>query len=217
MEQKHDLRDLMEKMVADKHIMEMLVCTLINIEDITKVKSEDLQYNRDVHKLKYNDAELSLIEKKINEKYPQGHKPLATTVIPFGFYLGEMIIKKIPGAKWNVSDEDNKNGDIFDISVEFKNPKGYSMRAKPFMRAKKYWINREDRMTTFLRMLCFNTEITMDREYWSRRADQDGWITFAWQDMFRMFEANADSLDAAMKDMSNAKGIFHKGTYGDGK
>jgi hypothetical protein len=51
----------------------------------------------------------------------------------------------------------------------------------------------------------------MDKEYWSKRTDKDGWITMAWQDMYRMFIGKKGDSDDKLK------GAFHNGNFGDGK
>lgn len=48
----------------------------------------------------YTGESLKEIEDKINIKYPVGHMPLITTLIPFGFYFGETIIRNFKGANW---------------------------------------------------------------------------------------------------------------------
>ena len=195
------LRKLITSMQEDQNgFMEMLMNALLNIKNVKK--------------LKYDEKELELIEDKINEMFPVGHKPLATTLIPFGFYLGEYLIRKIPGAIWKFPDDGKIEESIWDICIEFKTSEGLLMNAKPFMRAKKYWLNREDKMSTLARVMCFNSEISMDPEYWSKRADDNGWITMAWGDMFRMFQGDKKTIK---DDYSNAKGVFHKGEFGDGK
>jgi hypothetical protein len=186
-------RELIKSMQESGH-MEMLLSAVLQLD----IKDG---------KLKYNEDELEEIEKKINVVFPEGHTPLATTLIPFGFYLGELIKKKIPGAEWKYTDTE----DLWDLSVEYKTSEGMSMQAKPFMRAQKFWKKREDRMLSFIRMICFNTEVTMDKEYWSKRVDEEGWITMAWGDMYRLFIGDKG------EDFTKAKGAFHNGTFGDGK
>jgi len=186
--------EMIEKMINDNGFIEFLICALFE--------------DKEQHKLKYSEDELEAIERKIIEKFPEGHQPKPTTLIPFGFYLGQLIIKKIPGAKWCPTDDD----DIFEVSVEFTDNEGNTMKVKPFIRAMKFWKKREDRMSSFLRMICFNSEIKLDEEYWSMRADEDGWITMAWGDMFRYFKQEITD-----KDFRNAKGVFHNGAFDNGK
>jgi len=167
--------------------------------------------------LKYTESELALIEEKIDEMFPVGHKPMATTLVPFGYYLGKMFITKFPGSEWYVSDKANETNDIWDVSVKLKvDDSKHTMEVKPFRRVQKFWKNREDKMTSMLRMVIFTTEISMDAEYWTKRADEDGWILMGSGDMLRMFvgEKGGDMSDQDTKDL---KGAFHKGTYGDGK
>jgi len=166
-------------------------------------------------KLKYTEEELEMIEEKINEIFPEGHEPLTTTMIPFGFYLGQLLRKKIPGAEWKVTDEVNKKNSIWDVFIEFKNSDGYTMQAKPFMRVDKFWRRREDKMSAFVKMIEMTSEIKMDPEYWNKRADDEGWIETANEMSFRVFQGSKkDKIDG---DFSKAKGMFHNGKFGDGK
>lgn len=156
--------------------------------------------------LKYTEKELQHIESKIDEIFPEGHEPYYSTLIPFGFYLGQLLIKKVKGARWYVPPELNENGDIFDICVEHVRG-DQTLRVQPFSRVKKFWMNRNDKMSVLVRMFEFQTEITLNHEYWSTRADEDGWITMPDGYMFRMFKAEKDD-----PNFNNAKGIFHDGT-----
>jgi hypothetical protein len=182
-------------------------------ESLTKMASDELlekivlamlKMNQD--KLKYTETELEEIENKINEVFPAGHKPLNTTLIPFGFYLGELLKRKLGGdAKWVVPDEPNVG--IFDAVIEFSTDGVGRMEARPFQRAEKFWKNRDDRMISFIRMICMNAEVKMDKDYWTQRADEDGWVTMAWGDMYRMYIGDRKGNN------SKLKGVFHNGTY----
>jgi hypothetical protein len=191
-------------MSKEKEHLESLLETLRS-DDIKTIIL--VMLNFDYKELKYNEEELTAIEDKINEMYPQGHKPLPTTLIPFGFYLGELLRKKIPGSEWKIPDE--KDVSVWDMCIEFKNTDGGKMQAHPFRRIEKFWKNRDERMVSFIRMICFNSEVMMDKEYWSKRVDEDGWITMAWGDMYRMFLGSKEEFDNG-----KVKGAFHDGTFG---
>lgn len=191
------LKELIESMEADQSFIEMILKSLLQIKSDAG--------------LKYNEAELLMIEDKIEEMFPEGHKPLPTTLIPFGFYLGKYIIKKIPGAEWTFP-ESNNDDDIWDVGIKFKASMAGEMVIKPFLRAKKFWMRREDKMSTLAHVACFNSEIEMDKDYWTKRTDDDGWITMASGDMFRLYVGKKSD-----NDFSKAKGAFHNGTFGDGK
>lgn len=164
-------------------------------------------------KLKFNEEELEDLEEKIDERFPQGHEPMLTTIIPFGYYLGEVLRKKIPGAKWKISDEVNEKNDIMKVVLEFTDGNGHTMQAMPFKRVIKYWRNREDRMSSFVKMIEMTTEVQLDPDYWGKRADEDGWILMANDTMFRMFIGDKNSKG----DHGKMKGAFHNGTFEDGK
>lgn len=162
---------------------------LLEIFDEMKMEQENKNLS-----LKYTEKELKLIESKIDEVFPLGHEPMYATLIPFGFYLGQLMIKKVPGAKWYVPPELNEDGDIFDICVEHVR-EDQTLRVQPFKRVKKFWSNRNDKMSVLVRMFEFQTEIKLNNEYWSTRADEDGWITMPDGYMFRMFKADKDDPD----------------------
>ena len=167
--------------------------------------------------LQYSDKELRLIEEKINDMFEVGHEPMATTLIPFGYYLGELLIRKFPGSKWVVTDEVNKSNDIFEVYVEIAAGTGKA-QVRPFIRVSKYWKNREDRMSSLVRMIELTSEIQMDPEYWSKRADEDGWIQLASGDAMRMFQTKKNKdTNITNVEAADAKGIFHDKTFGDGK
>lgn len=185
---KKEVEDTLQRMTND-NILETIVLAMLKM---------------DQDKLKYNETELAEIEKKIDEVFPQGHKPIHTTLIPFGFYLGQLLIKKLGGdAKWFVPDEPNVT--IWDAVIQFTSGGIGNLQAKPFTRAEKFWKNRDDRMVSFIRMVCMNCEVQMDKDYWVHRADENGWVTMAWGDMYRMYIGE--------KKDGELKGVLHNGTY----
>jgi hypothetical protein len=104
--------------------------------------------------LDFSEQSLVLIEEKINEMYPLGHQPLLTTLIPFGYYLGETIIRNIPNAHWDASNAE----DIFDVSVVIENPLAKDNQpqksvVKPFLRVRKFWFDRTDGLAVLYRMV----------------------------------------------------------------
>ncbi len=136
--------------------------------------------------LNFNEKTLIKIEEKINEMYPTGHVPLVTTLIPFGWFFGECIKAVFPKSKWACEDED---AGLFDMSIKLKSSKKDKINgfeAFPFQRIDKFWKNRENQMSTFIRTIEFSNEIQMKKEYWEKRADKEGWITFANGDMIRV-------------------------------
>ncbi len=136
--------------------------------------------------LNFNEKTLIKIEEKINEMYPPGHQPLVTTLIPFGWFFGECIKAIFPKAKWSCKDDDSG---LFDMCIKLKQSKKdktNGFECYPFQRIDKFWKNRENRMSTFIRTMEFSNEIQMNKEYWEKRSDSEGWITFANGDMIRI-------------------------------
>ena len=130
-----------------------------------------------------------------------------------------MLIRKFPGSKWVVTDKVNESNDIFEVYVEIAAGTG-TAQVRPFVRVNKYWKNREDRMSSLVHMIEFTSEIKMDPEYWSKRADEDGWIQLASGDAMRMFQTKKDkdtNTNITNVEPGDAKGIFHDKTLGDGK
>jgi hypothetical protein len=94
----------------------------------------------------YSEESLSHCEDFINAIYPVGHIPHPTTVLPFGYYLGETIIRNIPDSKWDV---DTPAETVWDIGVKIEIPFASedmprTQIVRPFMRAQKFWRDRSD-------------------------------------------------------------------------
>jgi hypothetical protein len=175
------------------------------MKESTGVTDDDFVLSK---KLKYTLEELEEIEDRVDELFPQGHVPQATTIIPFGFYLGELLRKKIPGAEWNFDPKRNAPEDLLEMSIKFTTSNGGVGHAKPFTRASKFWDNREDKMSTFVKMIEFNSEVELDPAYWSKRADDDGWIEMPNEMKFRFFVGEKSN-----GNITNGKGMFHDGNY----
>lgn len=202
-----DVRSMLESLKQNE-VVETILSGLLKTKDF-------------LNGFKYTEAELINIEELLNKTFPKGHEPLSTTIIPFGFYLGEFFIRKFENAKWVVADEDNSNiNNVFKSVVEFDGLNGGRMQVKPFLRVEKFWKNREDKMTCLFRVMSFTSEINMDPEYWSKRADNDGLIQMATGDMLRMYigEKKKGKIGKIQKsDIDDSKGAFHKGTFKDDK
>ena len=149
--------------------------------------------------LKYTIAELEEIEEMIDKQYPVGHKPLSTTLIPFGFYLGEVLKKSIEKSHWVIKPDKNNPEDLFEATIKCN-----SMIAYPFRRVNKFWHDRSDKMSSLVRMISFTTEVSLDPDYWKHRANEDGWIHLINGEMIRMFIAEPGDTE-----FKNAKGFFH--------
>lgn len=82
---------------------------------------------------------LKALEMRLNEHYPVGHKPIWTTLLFNGVYLGETIRRNSEGIEWDYA---NKSKDPYDIALDVKGPpKG---RFFPFRRLDKFWKDRSN-------------------------------------------------------------------------
>lgn len=98
-----------------------------------------------------NDFEpdsLERLEDIINLVWPNEPVQEMTSVIPFGFLLGETLVRHLPGAKWVT--EDAK--DLFDVSVEV--PAGEAIqKVMPFRRVNNFFNDRTDGLAVVYRMV----------------------------------------------------------------
>ncbi len=124
------------------------------------------------HEIDYSFKSLMVCEETINAMYPEGHKPLPTTLIPFGFLLGETIVRNL-GGEWNYDAED-----IWDISINIKSNNDNEMSIKPFLRVSKFWNDRTDAMTAMYRMIEYSTDADLSPENLGRFEDEEGWVHF---------------------------------------
>lgn len=145
-------------------------------------------------KVDYTFDALRELEEKINDTYPQGHEPMATTLIPFGWYLLKSLEKNLPGTKIKVVVPE-----IWDIELEFEKKDGLRMVIFPFRRVDKFWRNREDSMASMLELTMF----LMENDPFSRecqfKADEEGWITLPHGSVFRLHEGKLDKDDNPIK------------------
>ena len=116
------------------------------------------------------------MEESINEIYPEGHQPLATTLIPFGFYLGETMAKNFDG-HWDLEDKEGEEFNPFDMSVIIKSNGDSKVKIFPFNRVGKYWQNREDALSTVYLMQEVLRVYSPD-QLQNMPADKDGWVEF---------------------------------------
>lgn len=98
----------------------------------------------------YQEEDLDLFEDFINELYPDEGMPSSPMIIPpFGYYLGETIVRNIPGAKWEL-DEPIDNIARLSISVPARNG-DETARLYPFIRAQKFFQDRSDGLSVYFR------------------------------------------------------------------
>lgn len=153
--------------------------TLDDINDLIRtVKSQLLPILENMFDLDldYSPFSLSAVEQQINESYPEGHKVMEdTTYIPYGVYLGEVIVKNFPNAKWCVDKDTTYLSDVY-ISIPYgKKGEGMDFRAFPFMRIYKFWKDRTDSLVAYYNMIKASTDGTL-RKY--ATGDNAGkWVT----------------------------------------
>lgn len=85
-------------------------------------------------------ASLKKLENTINRMYPLGHEPMSTTLMMIGLYVGEVLIKNIPGARWNIKGE-NPFKD-WEIKIDMKELDQFT--AYPVQRVRNFWFDRTD-------------------------------------------------------------------------
>ena len=165
--------------------------------------------------LAFTYEELQVVEKRFMEMWSPA-KPMKTeTSIMFGWYLGETIIRNIPGSKWNNPESE----DVLNMSVSV-----YSkMRAEeisreilgkedeekkegaspasficyPSVRVRKFAKNHEDRMTNLFRMLLLQCKYSTKEILEMGRPMDDGWYLLPDGDMIRITTLDKEATKAA--------------------
>jgi hypothetical protein len=91
----------------------------------------------------FKPESLPRIEKAINRIYPIGHEPIATTIISYGIYLGEVFVRNHPGASWGPYKEDI-------MELEFRIDYGErSFIGYPLKRVHKFWFDRSQALSAY--------------------------------------------------------------------
>lgn len=135
----------------------------------------------------FSENDLTALEKIIDELYPLGHKSMVTTLIPFGMYLGETIIRNIPGAEWDLSHAEE--GDIFNFRVNVPSGENQVVTVMPFQRVRNFWFDREDGLAVMYRTInLFNLQFVNPE-----KLKEGEWKEFANGDKIRFFKANPSS------------------------
>jgi hypothetical protein len=100
----------------------------------------------------YTPLSLKVMENALDELYPEGHDPMPTTYIPFGIYLGETIVKNIPGAHWAPVPESRN---LAEIAVTIPVPKHIDAlwTAYPIIRVQEFWHDRTDTIFGYFHMI----------------------------------------------------------------
>jgi len=174
----------------------MLRELIVKLSDHIDGLMRELGFNH----LNYTIRQLEVMERMIDQKFPEGHKPQGTTIIPFAYYLGECIVRNVPGAKWEVPEGATAINEIAVSLSSTENLSKLGTHVYPFNRVAKYWKDRSDRMSTLLRMVMRMDEVQLNPEYLKKRIGGDGWIQTLYGDCYRMLMANEDK--SAPKDQS---------------
>lgn len=90
---------------------------------------------------------LQALEMIVNTISPPGQNYVNTLPIPFGLYLGDVLVKNLESAEWVIPEEELKKDKDIDVSqfkISFKNPTGSICHLYPFRRAYKFFEDRTD-------------------------------------------------------------------------
>lgn len=141
---------------------------------------------------------LQEMETVINAMYPEGHKPLMTTVLSFGLHLGDVVIKAIPGARWELDNID----DPIDIQIHIPMPNKGSSIVKPVKRVAKFWHDRTDTIYGWANMLKDMSEGNLNLK------DREGeWVTRPDGTQTRMISVSLDEItDEKLEELSEQLG-----------
>lgn len=126
-------------------------------------------------------------ERIINEKFPMGHIPLPTTLIPFGIQLGNALIEHLPNSKWIYKDAKNIN----DVTLLTPLEEGVFIASKPFSRVHHFWRNnRKSTMSKMLASLIFCKQyhglLSTEPHLILKPVDKDGWYEIPGGDKIRV-------------------------------
>lgn len=94
----------------------------------------------------YKPESLARIEREIDRVYPIGHKPMTTTIISYGLYLGEVFVRNVPGATWGPITEN-----LYDLEIRIDR-KDHSFVGYPLKRVLNFWFNRSNALSVYYQM-----------------------------------------------------------------
>lgn len=94
----------------------------------------------------FKPESLKKIETEINKVYPIGHKPMTTTIISYGLYLGEVFVRNIPGASWGPFTED-----FYELQIRIYR-KDHCFVGYPLKRVLNFWFNHSKALTVYYQM-----------------------------------------------------------------
>lgn len=125
----------------------------------------------------FEPESLEVLEELINELWHEGTEPMPTTLIPFGFILGETMIRNLTDAKWVVDDANH----FMEISVEIKMGEG-TQKVYPFLRVHKFFHDRTDGLAVMYRM----TNLFQLKFLDPKNIDSNEWVDLPNGDRYRM-------------------------------
>jgi hypothetical protein len=134
-------------------------------------------------------------EEAINKNYPEGHMPLPTTLLPFGFLLGETIVRSFNG-EW-VTDG---VGEIWDIKVKIKDKDDKEILLKPFLRVHKFWEDRTDGLAAMYLIIEYSIDADLSKDNMERFEDEEGWVHFPNGFKFRLHRPGSDKFKGFKPD-----------------
>lgn len=126
------------------------------------------------------------IEAMLNFVYPPDGGPMPNSMFLFGFYLGEVIVRNIDGARW-VTNEPTES--LSRLVVEVPMRDGFGSRFSPFMRIQKFWRDRTDGLAVAYQMLSTLVDLGPENmKKLSSDPDGEGWRSLGKHMRFRMTE-----------------------------
>ena len=129
----------------------------------------------------YTLEQLQEIEQEFQAMYG-GREILPTTVVPFGFYLGETLVRNIPNAKWDFTADF-----LCDVSIKIQGKDGGELIAKPFTRFEKFLKDDSDKPSTMFWLFSQLSQKTTKELMAEGTPLTDGWYKFPDGHMFRFF------------------------------
>lgn len=129
------------------------------IERLQNDKMLDVMFQPIGIKPDYTYESVDKLEQKLNRLFPDEKEERAVPmIILVGFYLGETLRHTITDAKWETNCEN-----IFDVYISFDIKEG-SSRAYPFIRASRFFQDRTDGLSVYIRTLLSMQMNFLDKE-----------------------------------------------------
>jgi hypothetical protein len=130
---------------------------MTTVNEARKALNEGVKFLNDVFpNTNFNYTPLSLMELDVDlrKQFPFPQKPMPTTAIALGFYLGEVIVKNVDGAEF--IDEEITDEGIWDIKVKVPvkfNGELTDFEVKPVVRIVNTLNNRNQEIYGWYKMI----------------------------------------------------------------